>query len=126
MTNIRPTSLNGVLEFSSFLSQQELAQIVITDSSSPATYSRVQAVAMGDYLVWPFDKVSLQAAIEQMLLEAGHPDYVNRAMGACRRERLINQHIFVRRRSGLVKLNISSIDFIEADGNYCMISLSLR
>lgn len=97
----------------------QIPVILITSSQEQATYNEARAALPAAYLVKPFDRLSLQAAIERTFVQQGNPVFLSQILQKWHRTQFIKDHIFVRKSGALVKLTVEHIDHVEADGNYC-------
>ncbi len=114
--------LNGQMtgiEFAHAIQPKKIPLILITSSEDMSVYEAAQGILPEAFLVKPFNPLSLQSAIERAFLRKGEPLLISQVMNQWNKGQVINQHLFVRRGTALVKLRVEDIVLIEADGNYC-------
>jgi len=95
--------------------------VVITASDDPDVYERTKVMFPGGYIEKPVTPVSLNAVIENALKYPDLTEKVSLALERWSKKQIIKKFLFVRHGKGLVKLEVSEISLIEADGNYCYI-----
>ena len=103
--------------------------IFLTANSDQATFKRAKEAHPLAFIAKPFNAINLIRAIELAALNLGEksenvPDTptsedVSTAL-------LLNDRIFVRNKSRMVKLFVKDIHYIEADRNYCKIYATNR
>jgi len=113
-----PDEQDGIT-FARELLTDQIPVILITSSKDQRVYENARATLPVAYLVKPFDQLSLQAAIERTFIQRGHPVFITQILQKWHQQRLVREHIFVRRSSALIKIAVKDIDYVEADGNYC-------
>ncbi|MFK7770643.1 MAG: LytR/AlgR family response regulator transcription factor [Saprospiraceae bacterium] len=79
-----------------------------------------------EYLIKPFSKLTLQSKIELDMLKMPHSDYpsskeIDRDK-KCNEGMILENCVFIKRNNILEKVEINDIEFIQSEGNYCVIS----
>lgn len=97
--------------------------VYVTSHADAATVSQAKATVPNGYLVKPFDRGDVYAAIEVALV-----NFVRQAVPAATAEGglPIAEHLVVKDGRRMIKLRVSEILFVQADGNYLEIRLPDR
>jgi len=98
---------------------KEIPIIFITGHDEDYFYNRAKNLQPVAYLVKPFNKLSLQAALETAILnlskavskEEGQVDWDSQVW--------LKNAFFVKRNNLLHKINVEDIQYIQSEGNYC-------
>lgn len=114
------------VELAKDLLLKQIPVILITSSREEGVYSQAQAALPVAYLVKPFDRFSLQSAIERTFIQRGNPVYIGQIIQQWHKQKLIKDHLFIRHNSILIKVDVKSIDYVTADGNYCYLFAGQR
>ncbi|SEP67803.1 LytR/AlgR family response regulator transcription factor [Neolewinella agarilytica] len=93
--------------------------VLMTSSNDRKLYEYAKKEFPSGYIEKPLKPVSLNAIIESALSNYDDPGVVDKALEEWSRKQIVNKFLFVRHGKGLVKLVVSDISLIEADGNYC-------
>lgn len=96
-------ALNGI-EIANKIKDHEIPIIFITGRRDLETFDAAKETNGIQYLVKPFDMLTLKGAIEFSELKEVEK---------------VDEFLFVRRRKEIVKLKIKEIKWIQSDGNYC-------
>lgn len=105
---------------------KQIPVILITSSKDEDVYAQAQAALPVAYLVKPFDRLSLQSAIERTLIQVGNQVFLGHIIQQWHKQKVIKDHVFVRHNSILIKVHIKEIDQVTADGNYCYLFVDQR
>lgn len=93
--------------------------VLMTSSNDREVYEYAKKEFPSGYIEKPLKPVSLNAIIERALTNYDDLGVVDKALEDWSRKQIVNKFLFVRHGKGLVKLVVSEISLIEADGNYC-------
>jgi len=75
------------------------------------------------YLVKPFSKLTLQNKIELAMINMTHSEYsVSKGVDKCDEEMILEDCVFIKKNNILERVEINDIEFIQSEGNYCVIS----
>jgi DNA-binding LytR/AlgR family response regulator len=114
--------LNGKmsgLEFAKSIQNTRIPIIYVTSDNNPQTYFEAKSVGNPIvFLVKPFDKLTLQSAIESLLLikESNENNGSHPSNGL-----IYNQAVFIKNKAMLYKVPVEDILYLMADGNYVMV-----
>jgi DNA-binding LytR/AlgR family response regulator len=94
--------------------------VLITAKVDSGTYRRVQEVQPAGFLVKPFDRYTLQSAIETAVARR------DRVLGSPKRDAALRhdvwgEFIFVKSNNIIHKIRLREILYVQAEGNYCTI-----
>ncbi len=115
-------SKNGI-ELAMEIEPMQIPIIFLTAFESQSIYQKAKEVNPMGYLVKPFNKVSLQSLIELTFSQSRKPSLSDRAHRLWGEDALLSDNFFVKTNEKLVKVKMSEIGVIEADGNYSLIYL---
>lgn len=104
------------IDFGKYLKNRSIPFIFQTVYDDPLVYERAQQLKPYGYLVKPFSKFTLKGAIEGALLYSGERQKVGESSTVSR-----NPSFFVKSKNTLIKLDMASIKYIQAQGNYSTI-----
>jgi DNA-binding LytR/AlgR family response regulator len=105
------------------LHAQNIPVILLTANPNDSVYRDARSLMAAGFAVKPVAPFSLRSLIEVALTAENHPVLLNNAMRDWSRQQLIGEYIFMRHAGVLVKVVVSDIFKIEADGNYCYVSV---
>jgi len=75
------------------------------------------------YLVKPFSKLTLQNKIELAMINMTHSEYsVSKGVDNGNEGMILEDCVFIKRNNILERVEINDIEFIQSEGNYCVIS----
>ncbi len=117
--NIRG-SLNGI-ELAKKVKEYGVPVIFLSGYEDPQTYQAAQEASPFGYLVKPVRKITLQSAIDSAILRFGEPSLAAEAFRLWQENELLNDALFVKVGDRYIKVFISDIHFVEAEGNYIII-----
>ncbi len=106
--------MNG-LDLAQKLEHTEIPILFITVHDRPDYFQQARKTNWAGYLVKPFDKLSLQAALE-IALRAPKTEHLPEELSF-----LSNECILIKSQGIYFKVQFCDIDFIQSEGNYCMI-----
>ncbi|MEZ4951791.1 MAG: response regulator [Saprospiraceae bacterium] len=114
--------LNGKmsgLEFAKSIKDSRIPIIFVTSDNHPDTYSAAKSTGNSiAFLVKPFDKLTLQSAVESLLIlkenVEGNPEKSSNGL-------IYNQAVFIKNKATLYKVLVEDILYLMADGNYVMV-----
>jgi DNA-binding LytR/AlgR family response regulator len=94
--------------------------ILITAKVDSGTYRRVQEVQPAGFLVKPFDRYTLQSAIETAVARR------DRILGSPKHDTALRhdawgEFVFVKSNNIIHKIRLREILYVQAEGNYCTI-----
>lgn len=97
--------------------QYQLPFLFLTSHADPATLQRAKEVEPYGYLVKPFQEKDIYAAVEMALNNVRKEKKIEKQTDE-EAGFIANDSLFVRANGMLVKLKLSDITHLEADGNY--------
>ena len=106
--------MNG-LELAGKLEYTDIPILFITVHDSPDYFHSARNTNWAGYLVKPFDKLTFQAAIE-VALRAPRPEVMHDDVTF-----VSDDCILIKSQGIYYKVYFTDIDFIQSEGNYCMI-----
>jgi DNA-binding LytR/AlgR family response regulator len=113
---------DGISLVENLMKIKKIPFIFVTSYADKATLDRAKLVNPDGYVVKPFDDKDLQAAIE---IAFARFEQYNTAIEIEELQQkdnyLINQHLFIRHKNKLVRLNPDNILYAEASSNYTQI-----
>ncbi len=118
------TSLKGPtngIELALQIYRSRIPLIFLSTSSDELIYLQAKKTGYAGYLVKPFDRLTLQSMIELAIVGS------NQMLASSRllllwQDKLANKEIvFIRNVDQLVKLDLTDLLVVEADGNYCLL-----
>lgn len=115
--------LNGI-ELAEQLVPLQIPIIFATGFEDEQTYLQAKQVRPQAYLVKPIKKATLQNAIETALLNTNNPSLVNEVLIRWQEDLILKDFVFLKSADKLIKIDLSEVAIIEADGNYCVLYLA--
>lgn len=119
--------VNGI-EVARRIEEKGIGIIFITSFDDRTTFQEASTTRNFGYIVKPFNHLTLQSAIEISLRnttsddEAENDTAKKEGEGAVWDEDIIlKDFVFIKKRNRLEKVALEDIEYLEADGNYCMI-----
>ena len=122
--------LDGI-EIAEKLQDENIGIIFITSINDKDVFNKAKKTNSFGFLVKPFNELTLESAIETALMLL-HPnkntdDIINLASEQeWKNDLILNECVFIKKKSRLEKVAFKKIDFIQADGNYCYINSEKR
>lgn len=104
------------------LRAQNIPVILLTANPNDRIYRDASSLNAAGFAVKPVAPFSLRSLIEKALAEESHTDLGNQGRQQWRQQ-LVGEYIFIRHARALVRVVVKDIIKIEADGNYCYISV---
>ena len=117
--DVFPQAREKSLEFAKNLLHQKIGVILVTDDQSQEIYEEAKVSLPAPYLVKPFNSASLQAVIEQTLIQIGNKVFIDHTLKQWQQKQLVKDHLFIRHEGAFLKLKLDEIEYVAADGNYC-------
>ncbi len=124
--------MDGVETAHMIYKEFRLPVIFLTANSDPQTFSRAKAAFPFAFISKPFKPSDLLRAIELVVLRLAGEQIQSSASAEPQADQPIREpvvledRIFVRDKSRMVKVNLADIGYVEAERNYCNIHLSGR
>lgn len=103
-------NLNGV-EVAQKVAGLDIPIIYMTGQREEKFYENAKFTNAVSYLVKPFDELTLRGAIEFALPKKEIVEF--------EKPQEMADYFFIRKRNALIRIDISDIDFINAEANYC-------
>ncbi len=113
-------SKNGI-ELSREIEELQVPVIFLTAFDSQSIYQKAKEVHPVGYLVKPFNKITLQSTIELAFSHNWDTSLLSQVQRIWGQDALLNENFFIKTSEKLVKVKLSDIGVIEADGNYSMV-----
>ena len=110
--------LNGI-EVAEKINDKFIPIIFITGHEEEALYERAKKVAPIAYLLKPFNKLSLQAAIQSAIRQLRNKSVSFHSSVKKIDTEEESQSLFIRRNNFLLRIKIAKIQFLKSEGNYC-------
>ena len=122
------------IEIAKQIESEKINIIFITSFDDKAKYAEANTTKNFGYIVKPFNHLTLESAIEVALMnsikneeEITEEDVEEKNESPNWEEDLIlKDHVFIKKRNRLEKVAINDILFLEADGNYCIITTETK
>ena len=96
----------------------DIPVIYVTSFADSETFQKAKKTHPSAYIVKPYKETELQRAVELAIYnKSDSPDTVRRG----RNEVVLNNHIYLKEGNVLVKVDLESIQLIEAYDKYCFI-----
>lgn len=115
------SGIDGIGLVEELMHVKKIPFIFVTSYADKATLQRARAVNPYGYVVKPFDERDLQAAIEIAFGRFEQANTLIEKEESTTDNFLINQHLFVRHKSKLVRILPVQILYAEASSNYTQI-----
>jgi len=110
--------LDGI-QVAEAIKEKEIPIIFITGYDQEQFYNRAKGLQPTAYLIKPFNKLSLQAALENAVLSLSKDDIAGKKSPDWDDEVWLKDSFFIKRNNLLYKVNIDDIQYIQSEGNYC-------
>lgn len=119
--------LNGIELAKKIQRTDKVGVIFMTSFQDQKYFDQAKEIEYFGYLVKPFNKLTLQSTIELALLRiadlnAAQPILEVDVNSIWNEDLILENCVFIKRNNKLEKVNISQIEFIQSEGNYCVIS----
>ena len=114
---------NGIEVVSELNSKNPIPVIFTTSFKDKETIDRAKQTEPFAYLIKPFEKESLQAAIEIAMIrfQKPKPNSVNEDFSQA--DQLINDAIYLKSEGMLTKVDVNDISYVEVQDKHCLIGL---
>ncbi|MCB0610304.1 MAG: response regulator transcription factor [Lewinella sp.] len=122
-------SLEGALsglEVAEKIADKDIPLIFITVSADPEIYREAIKRYPFPYLVKPFDRLTLRSVIESCFFRKGDAGPMEKFPVTRQKVEFQEEFLFIKNKDKLTKVSKTSILFIEADGNYCILHTVYR
>lgn len=114
--------LNGI-ELAAVLAPKQIPIIFVTEFEDEQTYLQARRLFPWAYLVKPIKKSTLQSAIETALLHTNDSALLNKMLIRWQEDMILKDYVFLKSSDRVIKVDLSEVAIIEADGNYCIVYL---
>ena len=114
--------MDGVDVATELRKSHRLPLIFITSFADKKTIDRVKVTEPDGYIIKPFNELELQSNIELALYKYG--SNVNQEENEENSDFVLNESFFVKTKTGLIKLDMDDIVWVEAYDNYAFIHTS--
>jgi len=116
------------------IEEDNINVIFITSYNDKAKFVEANATKHFGYIVKPFNPLTLESAIEVALMNSiKNSDEVEEDEVEEKEQKkeweedlILKDFVFIKKRNRLEKVAINDIKFLEADGNYCIISTETK
>ncbi len=109
--------LNGI-EVAEQLAPLGIPIIFLTVFEDDQTYMQVKQLGAYRYIVKPVKKLTLQNAIESVLVGTKEPSVKMEMLRLWQEDTALRNHIFLKTGNRLMKIDLTKVAIIESDGNY--------
>lgn len=113
-------NVNGI-ELAKLVAEMGLPIVFLTAFEDEQTYQAAREASTHGYLVKPVNKYTLQTVVESVILRYEDPNLAVEVFRLWQENELLSNALFIKSVDKLVKILISDICIIEADGNYSLI-----
>lgn len=117
--------MNGI-EVAKSIAHLKIPVIFMTASKDTENYKKAQKLLPVAYLVKPFNALSLQSTIEFAVKKIVQQEGIIEDEYDWSGDEVLGDSIFVKKSNRLEKILLSSIEWIQADGNYCYIVIEKK
>lgn len=118
--------LNGIELAKEIKKDYKVGIIFITSFDDRQYFEQAKETEHFGYLVKPFNKLTLQSTIEIALMVLSDSESNNTPVidddKTWSRDLILEDCVFIKRNNKLEKVEIDAIQFIQSEGNYCVIS----
>ena len=112
--------LNGI-ELAREVGQQGIPVIFLTVFDDQQTYHSARQTLPFGYMVKPVHKLNLQSAVDSLMIRRGDPVISSELFRLWRDDAVNYNNLFIKNQHKLVRLELSDIYLVEAEGNYCVL-----
>jgi len=117
--------LSGI-EIAKQIEEQDINVIFITNYNDKTKFREANSIKHFGYIVKPFNHLTLESAIEVALMNSAKNDneFEDDSLenAEWKEDLILKNHVFIKKRNRLEKVAFADIKFLEADGNYCIIT----
>ena len=110
--------LDGI-QIAQAVKEKEIPIIFITGFEQEYFYNKAKKLQPVAYLIKPFNKLSLQAAIENAVISLSKNQFEEKDSSDWDEEVWLKDSFFIKRNNLLYKVNVDDIQYIQSEGNYC-------
>lgn len=120
--------LDGIETAEKINTKYTLPIVYLTSLTDQTTFRKAQQTKPSAYIQKPFNEIELIRAIELAISNHSHFSHSNDETKASKEEvyYILNDSIFLKHRTRFEKVSLSSIVFLEADGNCTYIHTATR
>lgn len=118
-------SLNGIELAKKIQKQKDVGVIFMTSFDDPKFYDQAKETEYFGYLVKPFNKLTLQSTIELAMMRLSDSESNSNPITPetdWDENMILEDSVFIKRNNKLERVVINNIEFIQSEGNYCVIS----
>ena len=114
------------LEIAKQIEDKDINTIFITSFDDKTMFEEAKTIKNFGYIVKPFNHLTLESAIEVALMNSAENNDLIEESPDWKEDLILKNHVFIKKTNRLEKVAINDIKFVEADGNYCIISTELK
>lgn len=117
--------LNGIQVAEKIQKDKAIAVIFITSFDDRSLFEKAKDTNHHGYLVKPFNKITLESTIELAIVALKDDSKGignSQELTEWNADTILEDFVFIKRNSKLEKVEINQIEFIQSEGNYCVIS----
>ena len=116
-------NLNGVELAKKIQKKYPVGVIFMISLDDQKYFDQAKETENVGYLVKPFNKLTLQSTIELAMIMMTHSEgSTSKGCEKCDEGMILENCVFIKRNNILEKVEINDIEFIQSEGNYCVIS----
>jgi DNA-binding LytR/AlgR family response regulator len=112
--------LNGI-ELAGEMTQHGIPVIFLTVFDDQQTYHSARQTLPFGYMVKPVHKLNLQSAVDSLMIRRGDPALSSELFRLWQDDAVNYNNLFIKSHHRLVRLEVSDIYLVEAEGNYCVL-----
>jgi len=114
-------SMNGI-EVAKAIEEEKIPIIFITSFIDKSTFNKAKEIKNFGYLVKPFNHLTLESMIEAALINSQKNQNINGNNLEWKEDLILKDYIFIKKRNRLDKVALDDIQYLQSDGNYCLIN----
>lgn len=104
----------------------QIPVIFTTSFADKQLYEQARDTFAFGYIVKPFDKLTLQSAIEQAVKALHNEDMLGEADARWKEDLVVKDSLLVKHNNILYKVFYAEILFVQGEGNYCTLHTKLK
>ena len=114
---------NGIELAKTIQKKYQVGVIFMANHDDQEYFDQAKETEYFGYLVKPFNKLTLQSTIElAMIMMTNSECTTSKQVEKCNEGMILEDCVFIKRNNILEKVEINDIEFIQSEGNYCVIS----
>ena len=117
---------NDGIEVAEIIKDKNIPIIFLTGYDEDHIYKRAKQLRPVAYLVKPFNRLTLQSALENGILSLADKEIEGSSPHDWDHEIWLEDSFFVKRNNMLFKVRFDDIQYIQSEGNYCNIVSSKK